>query len=308
MNINRLNWEDIRLFLSVAENGSFSAAAREMGIGQPTLSRRIAQFESQLDKQLFNRLRHGCELTAFGQQLMPTAEKMAQWSLDMISLIDEPNEISGRIRITAPPVISFALLPMFAVELTKIFPNVQLEVSCSMETLSLARGEADIALRTAIPDDDNLVVLGSFYGSQSVYVTSEIAKSLPENLNLSDVNWICWPDRYDNMRVNKVLKERIPNFQPTFTSDDFNVQLSACCAGVGAMVLPTGLENSPFLKGLQSIPMDIGADQRGELHIIVHARQQYLPRLLNVTEQLKNHFSQFWSQNKKSINRNRNVE
>ena len=61
------SWDDMRLFLAVAETGSFSAAARRLRLGQPTLSRRMAELESGLGEALFERRAQGCVLTAAGQ-------------------------------------------------------------------------------------------------------------------------------------------------------------------------------------------------------------------------------------------------
>ena len=79
MNSNEVNWQDIRLFLAVAEAGSFSAAARNLKLGQPTLSRRIAELEQELGQPLFSRFSQGCQLTALGQKLLPAAKQMAIW-------------------------------------------------------------------------------------------------------------------------------------------------------------------------------------------------------------------------------------
>ena len=155
MNSNELNWQDIRLFLAVAEGGSFSSSARELKLGQPTLSRRIAELEEQLGQPLFIRQSQGCELTAFGAKLLPAAEQMALWSTEAMTQMQTPNKYEGRVCIAAPPAIAFIFLPPFAAELKQQFPNIQLEVRSDIATLNLARGEADLSLRIAEPEQED---------------------------------------------------------------------------------------------------------------------------------------------------------
>lgn len=294
MNSPDLNWQNMQLFLSVAENGSFSGAARELRLGQPTLSRRIAEFEDQLGAPLFVRLSQGCELTPFGSKLLPAAEQMAMWSVEALAQIQTPDKIQGRVRITAPPAIAFALLPPFAAELATLFPDLQLEVLSTVNTLNLARGEADISLRTQKPKEDNLICLASFTGEMKAYICEQQANELPENIDIKDLKWICWPDDFDQMQSNQALKKAIPDFKPVFTSDDYNVQIAACCSGVGVLVLPEGFEHCTFLSQLIPLPVDLGENNRGECHIVTHKRQMHLPRVVEISEQLQRYLSRFW--------------
>ncbi|WP_086482121.1 LysR family transcriptional regulator [Oceanospirillum sanctuarii] len=293
-----LNWQDLKLFLTVAETGSFSAAARELKLGQPTLSRRIAELEEQLGQPLFIRLSQGCELTALGNKLLPAAQQMAQWSAEVMTEVQSPQTISGCVRITAPPAIAFALLTPFAAELASIYPDIQLEVLSDISTLNLARGEADISLRTQYPQDDDLICLSSFKGDMRVYVSEKhLQKKKDDDWDIRQLKWICWPDKYDYLQVNQVLKRVIPDFKPAFTSNDYNVQLAACCAGVGAMVLPEGFDRNDIVSGLTALPIDLSAYGKGELYLVAHKRQRHLPRIVKIIEQLERFLGEVWPEN-----------
>ena len=74
-----ISWEDAQSFLAVAEQRSFSAAARHLQLGQPTISRRIADLEQRLGSRLFRRGKQGAVLTDSGARLLPAAEQMARW-------------------------------------------------------------------------------------------------------------------------------------------------------------------------------------------------------------------------------------
>ncbi len=290
MNGNELNWQDIRLFLAVAEHGSFSGAARELKLGQPTLSRRMAELEEQLGQKLFSRVSQGCELTELGAKLLPAAEQMAVWSTEALTQAQSPDRIEGRVRVTAPPGVAFAMLPQAAVDLKKEYPDIRLEVLSGIGTMNLARGEADVSLRTQVPEDKDLICLASFFRPLKVFVSPTLAASLDDTVSLQDLDWICWPDNYDYLQGNYFLKRDIPNFKPAFTTDDYNVQLAACCAGLGALVLPEGFEKSTSVTGLVPLQIDMSQYAPAELHIVVHKRQRYIQRVMKVTDALKAYF------------------
>lgn len=75
-----LRWDDLKLFLAVHEQGSLSGAARTLKLGQPTLSRRIAELEEAVGEALFDRKKQGASLTAAGQKLLPATQSMAEWA------------------------------------------------------------------------------------------------------------------------------------------------------------------------------------------------------------------------------------
>jgi DNA-binding transcriptional LysR family regulator len=291
MNSDELNWQDIRLFLAVAESGSFSAAARHLKLGQPTLSRRIAELEQQLGQPLFFRFSQGCELTALGQKLLPAAKQMAIWSVETMTQAQAPNKVEGRVRITAPPGICFAFLPQVGQKLKDKYPGIQLEVLSGTNTFNLTRGEADISLRTEKPTDNDLICMVSFYRGINVYVSEDVAESLSDDVTLQDLNWICWSEEYDYLQANQFLKKEIPNFSPAFSANDYNVQISACCAGLGALMLPNFFAKNPLINGLKSLDIDLGKLATGELHIVIHKRYQHVERVVIVTELLKTYFN-----------------
>jgi DNA-binding transcriptional LysR family regulator len=96
------------------------------------------------------------------------------------------------------------------------------------------------------------------------------------------------------MQVNQSVKGIIPNLKPVFISNDYNVQLAACYAGFGAMVLPQEFETCEFLNGLTALPLDLGVDNCGELHLVVHQRKKHLAKIQTVTDRLQTYLSRPW--------------
>ena len=110
-----ISWEDIRLFLAAAETGSMSGAARRLRIGQPTVSRRLADLEHRLGAALFRRSVEGVILTDAGERLLDPARRMADWAGEVGRAAERSDEgPSGRVRVSAPPYLAVDLLAPLA--------------------------------------------------------------------------------------------------------------------------------------------------------------------------------------------------
>src|SRR5216684_3688838 len=74
-----MDWNDVRVFLAIAREGSMRAAGRALGLSQPTIARRLAAFEASFGGPvLFDRLPEGLRINAAGEQLLPTTESVEQ--------------------------------------------------------------------------------------------------------------------------------------------------------------------------------------------------------------------------------------
>ncbi len=285
------SWDDLRLFLAVAETGSFSGGARQLKLGQPTLSRRIALLEEQLGSALFIRQNQGCLLTALGESLLPAAEQMAQWAQQVaVTISQTPSLAQGKVRIATTPSIAFVLIPQVVKILSEHHSEIEIEVLSGTQLLSLSRGEADISLRTSKAESSELLCLASIPSEMMIYGHPDYVQTLDSTPKLEDLRWICWSQSLDHLAMNKILNEKIENFRPVFCSDDFNVQMSACAAGVGVMVLPKALHFHPLLNSLVPVNIDMSEYCSGELNLVVHQRQAYLPKVRLVINAIKECF------------------
>lgn len=286
-----LKWDDLKLFLAVHEQGSLSGAARVLKLGQPTLSRRIAELEEALGEALFNRQSHGVSLTAAGQKLLPAAQGMAAWANEVEpGLIKPTYRPEGKVRIAATPGLAFGVVAPLAAKIRQQFPQIQIEVLSGVETLNLVRGEADIALRTQKPSDADLVCIDEITSPLRVYASKSYAAKLPSNSGIAELDWICWPESHDWLRTNKELRAWIPDFKPAFTSDDFIVQMAACKAGVGALILSQVLHNYAGLRELQELDIDLGPTASGNFFMVCHKRHYRLPKVQLVMDYISMEF------------------
>jgi DNA-binding transcriptional LysR family regulator len=287
-----LKWDDLRLFLAVHDQGSLSGAARALKLGQPTLSRRIAELEEAVGEALFERKSQGAVLTAAGQRLLPAAQGMAEWANEAHLHTGRKAHLpAGKVRIAAPPGIAYEVVAPLAAKIRRQHPQIQIEALSGVAVLNLGRGEADLSLRTERPTDADLVCVDEITSAMRVFVSKAYAANLPPYPALADLDWICWAAPYDDLQTNRELRTLIPDFKPAFTSDDFNVQIAACKAGVGAMVLPQILHRYAGLgewQGLQELDIDLGAV--GSLYLVCHKRHHHLPKVRAVMDFISREF------------------
>ncbi|WP_051390253.1 LysR family transcriptional regulator [Bradyrhizobium sp. Ec3.3] len=183
-------------------------------------------------------------------------------------------------------------LAPFAEALKRKHPQITLEVLASTERLNLSRGEADIALRRYPSDDPDLITVGEVVILIGAYVSRDYARRLPPKYGFRDLDWIAWAGQLEMVSPNPELAARIPDFRPIFASDDYSVQVAACQAGVGAMVLL--LKTSHRLKRpgeLVELKLELPASLRAELTIICHKRMAELPKVRTALDLLRQDFA-----------------
>ncbi|PRY92110.1 DNA-binding transcriptional LysR family regulator [Donghicola tyrosinivorans] len=160
MDWKRVNfdWNHARSFLVTADEGSLSAAARALGMTQPTLGRQVAALEDELGVVLFERVGRGLELTDAGHSLLDHVRAMADAAGNLsLSATGRSQSVGGTIRITASEIYAAYLLPPLLEMLRKQAPELTIEVVASNDIRDLQRREADIALRNTRPSEEALI-------------------------------------------------------------------------------------------------------------------------------------------------------
>lgn len=155
---DRLDWSLLRSFLAVAEAGSLAGAARELGLGQPTLGRHLDALESQLGLVLFERTRQGTLPTEAALSLLPAVRAMQSEASRISRLaVGRSVELAGPVRLTASRMVSCFFLPPMVVDLRRAHPEVEIEIVASDEVQNLITRDADIAVRMVRPEQSDLI-------------------------------------------------------------------------------------------------------------------------------------------------------
>lgn len=154
----KFDWNRARAFLVTAEEGSLSAAAKALGMAQPTLGRQVDALEEELGVVLFERLGRGLTLTPSGHELLSHVRSMGEAASQMsLAATGRSEALEGSICITATEVTAIYDLAPIIAKLRKVHPGVEVEVAASDDSKDLRRREADIAMRNYRPKENDLV-------------------------------------------------------------------------------------------------------------------------------------------------------
>lgn len=155
-------WELYRSFLAVLTEGSLSAAARSLGLTQPTIGRHVDALEQAVGFALFTRSQHGFMPTEAALSLQPYAENLASTTAALMRAASahggKDASVRGTVRITASEVVGAEILPPILVKLKRAHPELVVELALSNRVEDLLRREADIAVRMLRPTQEVLVM------------------------------------------------------------------------------------------------------------------------------------------------------
>lgn len=153
----RFDWNRARAFLVTAEEGSFSAAARALGMAQPTIGRQVAALEEELGVTLFDRV-NGLTVTPAGLDLLEHVRTMGSAATRVsLAATGQAAAIDGPVGLSASQVSATFVLPPILAELHMLHPGIEIELVSTNATSDLRRREADIALRSFQPRQPDLI-------------------------------------------------------------------------------------------------------------------------------------------------------
>ncbi|MEM5492587.1 LysR family transcriptional regulator [Hoeflea sp. AS16] len=186
------DWNRARAFLVTAEEGSLSAAARALGMAQPTLGRQVTALEQELGVALFERAGRGLTLTPSGLELMDHVRAMGEAASRMsLSASGKAQAIEGTVSVSASEVDAAFRLPPIIRQIRDVAPGIDVEIVATNTESDLRRREADIAIRNYRPTQPNLVarkihdIHGRIYATPG-YLESIGNPSTPEGFAQAD--------------------------------------------------------------------------------------------------------------------------
>lgn len=188
-----MNWDDLKIFLAVAEAPSMRVAAKQLRISHSTVSRRIDALEADLDAKLFERRADGFRLTESGQDLLPIALQTDESLHDFgRSVIGRDSALEGQVCVTIPDAAVVSLfMPLFQ-KFMQEHSGIQIKINDSLEVFDLSRREADVAIRFTNTPPEHLIgrCLGNVH--QAAYATPAYVREHRPAQEGSTARWIGW--------------------------------------------------------------------------------------------------------------------
>jgi len=142
------DWSDYLVCLAISEAGSLTAAAYQLGVSQPTVTRRLQALERRFGEPVFERENGQSRLTPLGQKVIAHAKRMRdEASAIERAVIAQDQSLSGLVVVSASEGIGADWLPRALVSFQRANPGIGIEIAIKNNSANLADREADIALR-----------------------------------------------------------------------------------------------------------------------------------------------------------------
>lgn len=233
-----LNWDDLRIVLAIAESGTLSAAAVQLSLSHPTVSRRLQLIERRLGTRLFDRTPASLQLTSAGQEMCTLGLRLR----DDIAALER--RIGGRdaggeepIRLTAPDAVSEYLLPSVLAELYREHADLTIDLVVSNQVLSLAQRAADIALRITPNPAESLHARRVGTVAMGVYAARSLGVKPPDAAPHREP-WIGFDAALACSGPGQWVARHVADEQIRFRANTLLGAAQAARAGMGCCVLP----------------------------------------------------------------------
>lgn len=266
-----VDWGLYHYFLAVADTGSLTAAARRLGVSQPTVGRQIQALEETLGVRLFDRASSGYVLTAAGEAIVAPARIIEEQALAIERRVaGEDGRLEGRVRISAAEGLATYWLAPRLPELKQCYPGLEIELIVGSSALDLMRRQADIVLRIGEPCSDELVGrrMGKVHFGLFAAASYLADKGTPTSLDqLAEHEVIESAGAIAELAQARRVREIAGSASAGVYCDNLVTQFAALQAGVGLMALPLYMASAaPGLQRLLPEDFDLALD----LWLLVH--------------------------------------
>lgn len=282
------DWDLYRSFGAVLREGSLSAAARALGLTQPTLTRHIDTLETALGLPLFTRSQRGLIPTEAARELAPYADNLAATVAALRRAAGgQGGAVRGAVRVTASEVVGAEILPPILADLQQHYPDLVVELVLSNRVDNLLRRDADIAVRMVEPQQEALLVrrvgaigLGLF--AHRRYAARYGLPGTQEQLN--DHRLIGFDQETPLIRAGRQALPFVDNLRFRLKTDSDLATLAAIRCGYGIGICQQGIaardpDLLPVLPGLlDALPLPTW--------VVMHEDQRTIPRCRAVFDAL----------------------
>jgi DNA-binding transcriptional LysR family regulator len=252
------SWDDLRVFLAVARAGSASAAARALGLSQPTVSRRLAGLARELGVELLRAGARGYALTTAGERLRGQLERVDRAILAAQRAVDRLDARPlGAVRLTAPEGLGLVVVAPRLEAFRREHPGIDLVLVAESNVANLSRREADLALRFVRPRQRELVMRRLATVPFAPYASPRYLRGRPRDPGAAIVagdELVALHESLESSPDSAWLRAHAPQHRVRVRVHTQLALRSALLAGAGVGLLPDYLGDVPGLRRLGTGP------------------------------------------------------
>lgn len=280
-----MQWDDLQTFLAIARQGTLSAAARDLGVTQPTMGRRLAAMEQRMGARLLQRLPGRYALTALGESILANAERIEAEALAAErTIIGRDVTLEGTVRLTTVDTLADRIVAPALARMQCAHPGIVVELVPDMRTLSLSKREADVALRVTRFEGHEIFARKAGSLAMGIYA----APRWLDRLNSPEARLITVLEEQEHLPEARWLRELYPLAQVGFRSGSREVMQAAAVTGAGIAALPRFRGDAE--PGLIRLNTDI-PDLTRDIWLGVHADMRHMPRIRAVMDAILAQFN-----------------
>lgn len=275
------DWNDLRHFLAIARHGSTLAAAKALGVSQSTVHRRMDELERQIGRQLVTRNPTGYKLTELGEDLVAYAIRVEEAALAFERrVVGADKGLTGSVRVTCPEPVGIRLIRSnLLAKFSGRFPGLRVEFIMSDKLLDLGKGEADIALRAAEPDNEALFGRKIADVSWAIYAGNDyVARhgSVKETADISRHALVLFDVELKQHFTNRWLQSAAPGARIAARCNSVAALIEAIKSGAGLGALPVivGENDADLVRVLGPLP-----ELTTHFYLLIHGDMKTTPRV-----------------------------
>jgi LysR family hydrogen peroxide-inducible transcriptional activator len=265
----------LRYFVAVADEGSFSRAAAKVRVAQPSLSQQIRKLEAEVGQPLFDRLPRSVVLTEAGRCFIDYARQILASIGDARRCVDElKDEVAGKLAVGAIPTIAPYVLPDLVVTFQKHYPDVTLEIVEDVTdgiTRRIEAGELDVAVASTSHQTPSL--------RRESLGTEPLLALVPEKHPLAKKGLIEFDDLKSqrflllhemhclSQQVNHLLESRRLRPEIALAGSQLSTIANMVAASIGVSIVPQMMVEHHATPGCVSLPFAPPVPER-ELNLL----------------------------------------
>jgi DNA-binding transcriptional LysR family regulator len=282
-----ISWDDQRIFLAVLETGSLSAAARKLGLTQPTVRARLDGLEQALGVVLFTRSANGLVPTDLALSLGAPAQTMARAAHAFVRTASMvPGQIGGVVRISVAEAVGVMVIPPMIARLRLLHPEMIIEVSLDNGSADLLEQEVDIAVRMYTPKQQVLVAqkVGGIPLGLFAHQDYLARRGTPLSVaDLADHDLIGSDRALADLEMTHRLLPDVPTDRFVLRTDSHPAQVAFARAGLGIAVTHRQIGRAE--ERLRPVLPNLKIDTL-ETWIVMHEDLRHVPKVRTVFDHL----------------------